>query len=70
MKSPAILCGAYFFCCFEATIGFEPMVRVLQTLALSTWPRRHDPYSGVLKKERATRLELVTFSLARRCSTN
>ncbi len=25
----------------EATMGFEPMIRVLQTLALATWPRRH-----------------------------
>jgi hypothetical protein len=24
----------------EATMGFEPMIRVLQTLALATWPRR------------------------------
>ncbi len=22
-------------------MGFEPMIRVLQTLALATWPRRH-----------------------------
>ena len=24
----------------EATMGFEPMIRVLQTLALASWPRR------------------------------
>jgi hypothetical protein len=24
----------------EATTGFEPVIRVLQTLALTTWPRR------------------------------
>lgn len=36
----------YYLCLSEATIGFEPMVRVLQTHALSTWPRRHDSQSG------------------------
>ena len=25
----------------EASMGLEPMIRVLQTLALATWPRRH-----------------------------
>ena len=44
-------------------MGLEPMMRVLQTLALPTWPRRRN-------QERATGLEPVTFSLARRHSTN
>jgi hypothetical protein len=48
----------------EATTGFEPVIRVLQTLAL---PLGH---VASIQIERATRLELVTFSLARRCSTN
>ena len=30
---------------FEATMGFEPMIRVLQTLALATWPRRHKKFA-------------------------
>ena len=46
----------------EATSGFEPLIGVLQTPALATWPRR-----PVL--ERKTRFELATLSLARRCST-
>ncbi len=25
----------------KATTGLEPVIRVLQTLALPTWPRRH-----------------------------
>ena len=25
----------------EATAGFEPAMKVLQTSALTTWPRRH-----------------------------
>ena len=45
----------------EATGGFEPPIRVLQTLALTTWPRR--------RLERETGFEPATFSLARRCST-
>ncbi len=45
----------------EATGGFEPPIRVLQTLALTTWPRRH--------LERETGFEPATFSLARRRST-
>ena len=45
----------------EATTGFEPVIRVLQTLALTTWPRR--------RMERETGFEPATFSLARRCST-
>ena len=46
----------------EATSGFEPLIGVLQTPALTTWPRRPT-------RERKTRFELATFSLARRCST-
>ncbi len=45
-------------------MGFEPMIRVLETLAL---PLGH---VAVDLFERATGLEPVTFSLARRCSTN
>ena len=26
----------------EATTGLEPVIRVLQTLAFPTWPRRHN----------------------------
>src|SRR5258708_17047297 len=48
-------------CALEATTGFEPVIRVLQTLALTTWPRR--------RLERETGFEPATFSLARRCST-
>jgi hypothetical protein len=48
----------------EATMGFEPMIRVLQTLAL---PLGHVARE---KKERAKGLEPTTFSLARRRSTN
>ncbi len=47
----------------EATVGIEPTIGVLQTPALTTWPRRHK------KMERKTRFELATPSLARRCST-
>ncbi len=45
-------------------MGFEPMIRVLQTLAL--------PLGHVARelKERAMGLEPTTFSLARRRSTN
>src|SRR5260370_15757503 len=52
---------AVFACALEATTGFEPVIRVLQTLALTTWPRR--------RLERETGFEPATFSLARRCST-
>ena len=55
-------------------MGFEPMLRVLQTLAL---PLGHvavkvdrGDKTPCLKQERATGLEPVTFSLARRHSTN
>jgi hypothetical protein len=67
-------------------MGFEPMIRVLQTLALASWPRRlerlhfiKDPCAGQGQKkkplnqgflERAMGLEPTTFSLARRHSTN
>jgi hypothetical protein len=44
----------------EATAGFEPAIRVLQTHALPL---------GYVAVERAMRLELTTFSLARRRST-
>jgi hypothetical protein len=48
----------------EASTGFEPVIRVLQTLAL---PLGHD---AVLNKtERAMGFEPTTFSLARRRST-
>ena len=48
----------------EATTGFEPVMRVLQTLAL---PLGHD---AVLNKtKRAMGFEPTTFSLARRRST-
>ena len=63
---------------FEATTGFEPVIRVLQTLALPLGHvaikegrvTNHDRRSGRHALERATGLEPVTFSLARRCSTN
>ena len=45
----------------EATTGFEPVMRVLQTLAL--------PLGDVAAMERETGFEPATFSLARRCST-
>ena len=42
-------------------------------LCLTTWPRRHERQSAGIKpadySERATRFELVAFSLARRRST-
>ena len=44
----------------EATAGIEPAIGVLQTPALTTWPRRQ------IKMERKTRFELATFSLANR----
>ena len=61
---PFINCSSYSFRLSKATTGFEPVIRVLQTLAL---PLGH---VAIDQLERATRLELVTFSLARRCSTN
>ena len=48
----------------EATGGFEPPIGVLQTPALTTWPRRPGK-----KMERKTGFEPATSSLARRCST-
>ena len=48
----------------EASTGFEPVMRVLQTLAL---PLGHD--AGINKSERAMGFEPTTFSLARRRST-
>ena len=53
----------------EATRGFEPLMRVLQTLAL---PLGHVAIMNLysLETERAMGLEPTTFSLARRCSTN
>ncbi len=66
-------------------MGFEPMIRVLQTLALATWPRRLTKriltnLTTLVKEkqkplfrgffERAMGLEPTTFSLARRHSTN
>ncbi len=50
--------------CMEASTGFEPVIRVLQTLA---FPLGHDARE---KRERAMGLEPTTFSLARRRSTN
>ena len=47
----------------EASTGFEPVVRVLQTLAL---PLGHDAISST---ERAMGFEPTTFSLARRRTT-
>ena len=32
----------FSICLLEATTGFEPVIRVLQTLALTTWPRRRN----------------------------
>ena len=43
----------YFLFKLEATPGFEPGIRVLQTRALATWLCRH-------KMEQVTRIELVT----------
>jgi hypothetical protein len=57
----------------EATTGFEPVIRVLQTHALplghvaKTKPAGYAPAGHFL--ERAKRFELSTFSLARRRST-
>ncbi len=67
-------------------MGFEPMIRVLQTLALATWPRRQQRLHFIKDRrtgqgqnknpfirgflERAMGLEPTTFSLARRHSTN
>ena len=56
-------------------MGFEPMLRVLQTLALPLGHVAVGSGAGVFpllvkKTERATGLEPVTFSLARRHSTN
>ena len=48
----------------EASTGFEPVGRVLQTLAL---PLGHDAIQQT--KERAMGFEPTTFSLARRRST-
>src|SRR5690606_39454707 len=58
----------------EATAGIEPAVRVLQTPALPLgYVARQKRGLTVIARpsplERATRLELVTFSLARRRST-
>jgi hypothetical protein len=53
-------------CIKKATMGFEPMIRVLQTLA---FPLGHVA-TMKSKKERAMGLEPTTFSLARRHSTN
>ena len=65
-------------------MGFEPMMRVLQTLALplgdvarlynilagNQWPARNHAASRLLKKlERAMGFEPTTFSLARRRTT-
>src|SRR5579864_1011530 len=33
-------------CRLEATVGIEPTIGVLQTPALTTWPRRHKKWSG------------------------
>jgi hypothetical protein len=66
---------------FEATTGFEPVIGVLQTLALPlgyvAWKTKTDiggrlwpvDTSHRAFAERAKRLELSTFSLARRRST-
>ena len=63
-------------------MGLEPMIGVLQTLALPTWLRRPKIKTDICGRygllisahlydeERAKRLELSTFSLARRRSTN
>ena len=53
----------------EATRGFGPLMRVLQTLAL---PLGHvaEMNGSFFETERAMGLEPTTFSLARRCSTN
>ena len=66
-------------------MGFEPMMRVLQTLALATWPRRRfdilieicgslidilqSSICNPQSSERAMGFEPTTFSLARRRST-
>jgi hypothetical protein len=54
----------------EATRGFEPLMRVLQTLALPLGHVAMMIYQLFKNSERAKGLEPSTFSLARRCSTN
>jgi hypothetical protein len=39
-------------------MGFEPMIRVLQTLALATWPRRrHSTNRGLLTENPSINLQ-------------
>jgi hypothetical protein len=58
------------FALIEATTGFEPVMRVLQTLAFPLGHVARENLLCKIKRERATGLEPVTFSLARRHSTN
>ena len=66
-----------FTCPLEATTGFEPVIRVLQTLALPLGHVAEGGYKAEVVNlrrfyvtERAMGLEPTTFSLARRRSTN
>ncbi len=62
----------WIFGCMEATTGFEPVVRVLQTLALPLGHVALDNNKQLIVActlERAMGLEPTTFSLARRRST-
>jgi hypothetical protein len=55
----------------EAPGGFEPPIKVLQTSALATWPRRLSNQNGWIKKEmeREKGFEPSTSTLARLHST-
>jgi hypothetical protein len=40
-------CPSFSILILKATGGFEPPIRVLQTLALTTWPRRQTPFKYI-----------------------
>ncbi len=54
----------------EASMGFEPMIRVLQTLALATWPRRHDSTNRGLLTENFNLQSAILNHLSGRWDSN
>ena len=42
---------SWLLACLEATVGIEPTVGVLQTPALTTWPRRPGAEDGIRTRD-------------------
>ena len=57
----------YIIIVFKATTGVEPVIKVLQTSALTTWPRRHKAGNGIRTRDpQLGKLMLYQLSYSRK----